>query len=118
MAVPTIMKPLFFKDRYIRTAAIFTAILFGASLVLALSLYNSEGVLIMHFTGPRNPDFFGSPGNLLEVLGAAFIVVLVNFLLSYFFYDRERFFAYILTFFSLFIGTLLLITVGVILSVN
>jgi hypothetical protein len=112
------MKRSFFADIYVRTACIGYLALGVVALLLAWSIEKGTNVLVIHFTGEGNLDFFGSRMHVLGIAGAGFIAALVNVFLAYVFYDRMRFFSYILVFFNILVGTLILIAIGVILTVN
>ncbi len=112
------MKPAFFRDFYIRSASAGFLVLCAVSFLLALTIDPEGGVLVIHFTSGDGLDFLGSRMHVLGIVGTGFIIALVNTALSYVWYDRIKFFSYLLTFFNLLVGTLILIAMGVILTVN
>jgi len=112
------MKPAFFRDGYVRMTGIGFLALCIVSFFLALTIQPGEGVLVIHFTSDGGLDFFGSRMHVFGIVGAGFMAALVNACLAYFFYDRINFFSLLLVFFNVFIGILILIAVGVILTVN
>jgi hypothetical protein len=74
--------------------------------------------LIIHFEAYGGIDFTGEKTEILGILLSALIIIMINLFLSDFLYTRERFLSYIFTFVSLLFSILILITIGVIISVN
>ena len=108
-----------FKNIYIRNSLVLSFVLiliaFGTAYI---SLRNADYLLVIHFTGGRGIDFLGTKGDIFNVLFSGLAASLVNVFLIGVFYDRVRFLSYLFSFFNIVFGTLLLIAVGVIISVN
>jgi len=99
---------------------------FGASfLALLLSwilayvnFFKTGNLLIMHFDSYKGTDFLGDKSYLYNVLGAAAVILFLNFWLAGRVYFKERFLSYMLSVFSLILSLLILIAVFVIISIN
>jgi len=74
--------------------------------------------LIIHFDVYQGIDFFGGKMEIFGILFSAFVMILINFFLADFLYHRQRFLSYIFSFGSLWITILILISMGVIISIN
>lgn len=83
-----------------------------------VKLAESNYLLVIHFDSFRGIDFFGSRGDVFGILLVGVAVNIVNFLLAYFIYQREKFLSQVLSWFSVFFSLLILIAVGVIISIN
>ncbi len=74
--------------------------------------------LIIHFDVYSGVNIFGDRIDIFGVFASAFTAVLINFFLSNFLYNRERFISYIFSFGSFGMAILILIAASVIISVN
>ncbi|OIO49283.1 MAG: hypothetical protein AUJ39_01355 [Parcubacteria group bacterium CG1_02_42_13] len=100
--------------------------LFGLSLTLLIvsgvmtytTLYGVEGPFIIHFNYKGEVDVIGGNGNIFNIITIAGIIVLINFILAYHLYNRERILSYIFSGTSLIIVILTFISVYLISSVN
>ena len=109
----------FLRNIYIRNAlGISLAILAVAFGIVYLNLQNVDHLLVIHFTGGQGIDFLGSKIDVYEILLSGLVVFLINVFLISVFYERIRYFSYLISFFNIFFTTLILIAVGVIISVN
>ena len=107
------------KDKYLRVVFILSfLILFFLSLVSFVKLADISSPLIIHFDVYEGIDFFGGKMEIFGILFSAFIMILINFFLADFLYNRQRFLSYIFSFGSLWITILILISMGVIISIN
>ena len=107
------------KDKYLRVVFVLIfLILFFLSLVSFVKLADISSPLIIHFDVYKGIDFFGGKTKIFGILFSAFIMILINFFLADFLYNRQRFLSYIFSFGSLAISILILIAVSVIISVN
>lgn len=107
------------KDKYLRVVFAIAFVLFLFTLIFSIiSFKDVAGPLILHFDSFKGIDFIGSKLQIFGVVLIGLIMLAVNFFLAEFIYVRERFFAYIISFSSLFLIILLLVAVVVISSVN
>ncbi len=109
----------FIKDKYLRVVGpVSFLILFLAAIIFYLSLGSTAGPLIIHFDVHKGVDFLGGWLDVFGILITAFIILSINFFLSTFLYERERFLSYIFAFTSLLLSILILIAISVIINVN
>jgi hypothetical protein len=102
------------------------AIIFGLSfgfliltaLVAYLKLADTSAPLIVHFDVYKGIDFLGNRFDILNILVVALIILLINFFLAEFIFDRQRFLSFIFAYVSLAISALILIAISVIISIN
>lgn len=107
------------KDKYIRVVgAVSLLILILAGVIFYLTLGLIEQPLIIHFDAYKGVDFLGSQMDVFGILAIGLITLLINFFLSDFLYNRERFLSYIFSFVSLLFSILILIIISVIINVN
>ncbi len=107
------------KDKYLRAVFVlsFLVLIFALAEIL-LQLNKLSVPLIIHFDAYRGIDFLGGKMEIFGILISSFIVIFINFILSNFFYNREKFISYGLGLASLGLSILILIAVSVIMSVN
>ena len=107
------------KDKYLRVVFVFSFLtLFFLSFVAFMKLQNVSSPLVIHFDAYKGIDFFGGKTEIFGILFSAFVMVLMNFFLADFLYNRQRFLSYLFSFGSLAISILILIAISVIISVN
>ncbi len=107
------------KDKYLRVVvALSLLILFITALIFYLKIGSATTPLIIHFDIYKGIDFLGNKTKVFGILLLTLIILLINFFLADFLYNRERFLSYIFTFVSLGLAILILITINVIISVN
>lgn len=102
------------------------AIIFGLSLgililtalVVYLRLAEIASPLIVHFDVYKGIDFLGNRLDIFNILIVALVVLLINFILAVFIFDRQRFLSFVFAYVSLAISTLILIAISVIISIN
>ncbi len=101
-------------------------IIFGLSLGLliltALAVYLKVAEiatpLIVHFDIYEGIDFLGNRIDIFNILIITLIILLINFILAVFFFDRQRFLSFVFAYVSLAISILILIAISVIISIN
>ena len=101
-------------------------IIFGLSLLLALlgafiaftGLYGVEGPFIIHFNDSGVADFIGGGENSKNVTFIGFAILAINFILAQRLRSERAILAYALSWSSLFVNFLALITVYLISRVN
>jgi hypothetical protein len=114
MVIPNII-----RDRYLLVVFSASWFLLVLNLILVyLQLGDITTPLIIHFDVYKGIDFLGSRKDVFGILASGATMLLINLLLAEFFYRRERFLSYILTFLSLILSILILIATSVIVSVN
>lgn len=99
---------------------------FGASfLLLAISfglfyshLAQVSNFFIVHFDSLFGLTFLGGRLDVLEILITGLVINLTNSVLAWALYSRDKFFAALLSFFTLFFSLLILIAMGVIITIN
>jgi hypothetical protein len=107
------------RDRHFSiTAGLGFLILFLAAALFYVGIEPTGKPLILHFDSYRGIDFLGSRWQVFKIIWSAFFILLINFLLGWFLYDKHRFLSYIFVFASLWISVLILIAVNVIISAN
>ncbi|MEK9154746.1 MAG: hypothetical protein AAB596_01605 [Patescibacteria group bacterium] len=107
------------KDKHLRLVSGTTLVLvLLSSAMVYFKLKNASLPLVIHFNEYVGVDFFGGKFEALGITVSSFAIILVNFFLADFIYDRERFLSYILVFCSLGIAILILMAIYVIISVN
>jgi hypothetical protein len=110
---------MFIKDIYIRTAFIISLVLIGIGFFLSYNAFKTtEHLLVIHFDAYRGIDFLGDKSDVFGILIGGGLINIVNILLALLLYRREHFFARILSFSSVFLSVLILITVTVIINTN
>ncbi len=119
MFIKGIFQSVSMRDTYIKWALAITLALF---LVAAGSVYfylNTHGqLLVIHFNHTSGIDFLGVKNQVFYILASGLAIILINIFLALAFYERIKFLAYIVSFFNLFLTSLLLIAAAVIISVN
>lgn len=93
-------------------------LIFIAALVVSLGLYGIEGPFIIHFNYLGEVDFIGGSENARNIIITTAITIIINFILVFRLYDRERFLAYAFSGASLLISIFALIAAYLISSVN
>lgn len=107
------------KDKYL--ISIFGLSFFVLLISFLTAFFKIGGItspLIIHFDTYNGVNILGDKIDIFGVFASAFAAALINFLLSNFFYYRERFISYIFSFGSFGLSILILIAVSVIISVN
>lgn len=108
-----------FRNKYIRRAAYAAFVLLALSwLVSFYSLDTADYLLIIHFTPVKGIDFLGNKSDVFAIIFSAFAIFAVNLFLVAVLYRRFRLLSFLLSFFNVFLSTLILILVGVIIGVN
>lgn len=74
--------------------------------------------LIIHFDAFKGIDFLGDRFDVFNILIVALVIVLINFFLAEFIFDRQRFLSFVFAYISLAASALTLIAIAVIISVN
>lgn len=96
-------------------SAALIVISFGAVYVV---LGEDSGGLIVHFDAVRRITKTGSIADLFSLIGAGAAIGIINFLLVWFFVKRNKFLAYLLAYFTVFLELLILIAILAIINVN
>ena len=107
------------RDKYLITIfglSFFTLLI--AFLIVFSKISEITNLLIIHFDAYRGINIFGDKIDIFGVFASAFAAEAINFFLSSFLYNRERFISYVLSFGSFALSILILIAVSVIISVN
>ena len=108
-----------FRDTHIRNANIISLALLAISSGIGYYyLREVDYPLVVHFTEIGGIDFLGTKTDVWSILISSGAILIINTLLSAFFYDRVRFFSYLLSYFNLIFITLILISISVIISNN
>lgn len=89
-----------------------------AYLLFYLYLGGISNFITVGFDGFRGINFLGSAGDVKGILISATVLNLLNLILALVLYHRDRFLAKLLTFMSLAVSVLILITVGFIIVSN
>ncbi|MBN2198183.1 hypothetical protein JW698_03310 [Candidatus Wolfebacteria bacterium] len=109
----------FIKDKYLCIVGVISIlILFLTGVISYLSVDSINSPLIIHFNIYKGVDFLGNWFDILGILIVALVMISINFFLSDFLYNRERFLSYIFGFTSLLISILILIIISVIININ
>ena len=117
--IKTISELPILKDVHIRNALAISLALFVVSAgIVYFSLRDVDYLLVIHFTGGSGINFTGDKNDIFNVLFSGLSISFVNLFLIHIFYNRIRFFSYLISFFNIVFLSLLLIAVGVIISVN
>lgn len=107
------------KDKYLRVVAVLSLLLL---LIAGIVFYATAGAepkpLTIHFKPSSGVDFSGTRGDVFGVLFSAFAIITINIFLADFLYNRKRFLSYIFSFANLWFAILILVTIGVIISIN
>ena len=74
--------------------------------------------IVLHFDAFQGVDLFGSKANLWGVWVLGLMMMMVNGILCYEFYNRERFFSYLFIMGNVLISMLVLIIDAVLISIN
>ncbi|MFA5084519.1 MAG: hypothetical protein WC475_04055 [Candidatus Paceibacterota bacterium] len=101
-------------------------VIFGLSLgflVLAagvafVRLAEIKTPLIIHFDAFKGIDFLGDRFDVSSILIVALVIVLINFFLAEFIFDRQRFLSFVFAYVSLAMSALTFIATVVIISIN
>ncbi|MBI2592791.1 MAG: hypothetical protein HYW37_01335 [Candidatus Colwellbacteria bacterium] len=90
----------------------------ASAAVIFLGLQGKQGPFIIHFSQYGQIVFKGGLETVFTIVGVTGILTLMNFVLAYEIYSRERFLSYILAAGSFFVAILTLILSWTIISVN
>ncbi len=94
------------------------AILILASVLFYLQLAPIRNVIVVGFDGFRDLNILGTSADISAILVSGGLLLLMNMGLAAVWAPRERFYAAVLPFVSLFISILILISVGVTIASN
>ena len=96
------------KDKNLRVVLISSVVLYGAVIISTLATFASRReAIVLHFDVYRGIDFVGGRLDLFGALIGGLVMGGINFLLVNFLYSRDRFFAFILAYATLFLTLLL-----------
>ena len=110
---------LILKDKYL--ISIFGLSFFTLLIAFLIAFFKIGGItnpIIIYFDAYRGVNILGDKIDIFGIFTSAFAAELINFFLSIFLYNRERFISYIFSFGSFALSILILIAVSVIISVN
>ncbi|MEK7195971.1 MAG: hypothetical protein AAB659_01905 [Patescibacteria group bacterium] len=102
------------------------SVLFVASLVLlvfallftSIHFYGIGGLVILHFDSAGRADLVGEIGNVFNVIGIATVIVLLNWILSWRLYLKDKIFTYVFASISLAVSLIALTAVYLISVIN
>lgn len=104
---------------YFLVSIIASAALFVIAAVLSYSAFSSSDyLLVIHFDSYQGINWFGNKWDVFGILGTGLFLGLVNYILVSVLYSYSRFLSLLFSFFTVFLMILILISVGVIISVN
>lgn len=104
---------------YFIFSIIASTILFVVAAILTyLAFSGSDYLLVIHFDSYRGIDWFGNKWDVFGILATGLFLGLVNFVLVGALHSYSRFLSLLLSFFTVFLMILILISVGVIISIN
>ena len=107
------------KDKYLRVVFVLSFLVLVFALAeIFLQLNKLSTPLIIHFDAYRGIDFLGGKMEIFGILISSFILISINFILSNFFYYREKFISYGFGLTSFWLSVLILIAVSVIKATN
>ena len=114
-----LLVPKVLKEKYL-------VLPFGLSLVLLLAasgktlvnFWNLKGLIAIHFDSFRGFDFFGTRGDVYEILGIGAAVLILNIAIANSLYFKERFLSYLIAYATPFFSLLIYLGVGVIIAIN
>lgn len=107
------------KKNYFIAVLIANSLLLMVSSILAYIFFgNINHLLVINFDAYRGISFLGTKWDVFGIVGLALIITLLNFAFLKLFRDREPFLAYFMGFFTVLFLTLILISIGAIISVN
>ena len=113
------MPSFIYKDKLIQLSVLLSAILLIIGFSTAfVRLADAQHLLIIHFDSYQGIDFLGAKSDVFKILLVGIALSLINIILSEIFYQRERFFSYLLIFSNVLVSLLILLTIFVIVSVN
>ena len=108
-----------FKDKYLRAVFVIGFFIFLATAVFsAVKFWSVPGSLIIHFDAFKGIDWVGNRNDILGIFISVLAMGIINFSLTEFIYERERFVAYLLAFANLVLSILFLTVVISIVSAN
>lgn len=101
-------------------------ILFGTSLgLLALALlftgirfYGVDSSVILHFDSAGRADLVGEINNVFNISGIAIVIIVLNWVLSWKLYEKNKIFAYVFATISLVVSLMALSAVYLISVIN
>ena len=79
---------------------------------------NLDAQVILHFDSVKGPDYWGSGQDVMKIILSGMFIALINYFLAKAVRIREEFLATILSVSSIFISSLILISVFVIIANN
>ena len=85
--------------------------------VSAIGFEGQTGKLIINF-GANNSPILGDPIMIISIFGILAAIMLINSLLVYEIYNKERFMSYVLSSVSIVISILIFISVSMVVSLN
>ncbi len=114
-----LIKRLFFRYKIFFIASAICAFAFIiATFAIYLNIDKLSSPLIFHFDKLNGIDILGGAIDLWRFLLAGFMIILINVILSYEFYYRERILSYFFLAVNLLFSVLVLIIVFLIVSIN
>ena len=101
-------------------------VLFGTSLVLlALALfftsirfYGISNLVILHFDSAGRADLVGEINNVFNIIGIAAVIVLLNWILSWRLYLKDKIFSYVFASISMIVSLIALTAAYLISTIN
>lgn len=107
------------KDKYLKWFLIAGVAIFLLSSVITINKFIPwKGPVIIHFDVYNGIDIISSRIAVFGILVSFAAILLINFLIAEFIYGRERFLSYVFCAQSLILSIFILISIGVIVSVN
>ena len=102
------------------------SVLFGTSLALlafafifvSIHFYGIDGSVILHFDSAGRADLVGEVSNVLNIIGIAATIIVLNWVLSQRLYLKDKIFAYVLASISLAVSLIALTVVYLISAIN
>lgn len=103
------------NDKYLKYVLAFTGVFYIASVILSfVKFYKRSTPIIIHFDSFKGIDLTGSRTDIFTFLILVLIMIVINFWIAEFIYNRERFLSYIFIFTTLVLGVLSFVAVAVI----
>lgn len=110
--------PSIVKDQYLAPAFATAAVLWVAAFSYAyVNTLAASNVLAIHFDAFKGVDFFGSRGDIFNIMIIAAIVWAINAVLAELMYHREKFLSYVIGGATLLYMVLIFLAVGAIISI-
>ncbi|MDP1706898.1 MAG: hypothetical protein Q8L36_03725 [bacterium] len=114
-----VLKDFFREYIVLAISGSLTVLFFLIALILIILNFSTfSPPLIFHFDQYHGADFFGGLADLWLIILGVLSIIIVNFSLSRFFFERERFFTHFFFLVNLLISVIFLIAAGVIISAN